>query len=821
MMNRSIRLIALLMLLRPVSAATISGTVRNDAGTPLSGVFIDLYDEQGFFDFSFTGFDGTYLFQNLPGSTYYLHTDSQRSHVDEWWDMVPGFADNLFFNPIKANATPLTVQFLDTVTGIDFNLEPGARILGQVMSGGFPVTNAFVDSYLVNGTRLISALSDTNGLYTIAGLPGGTYTVRTDTLGMLVDEWQDGTVAFDGISPFEAGVAPFSLASGGTTTGINFSLQAGAEISGRVVDNGNKSVPGVFIDLVNSAGERLEFATTDVNGDFRLGGLPNGMYFTSTETSGSYVDLWYNQVLLVDPRDPLGDGASAIQVLGTNSINQVDFALTLGGMITGRVRGPSLVAVSNVYVDVYLETNFFDFALTDTGGNYSVPSLPAGNYYAKVDTLGAFLDEWYDDIILQDPLDPEGDGATLFTLSGFQTVSNIHFDLVLGAAFSGRLTDVLSNPLPGMFVDVVNPMGERLFFTQTDTNGHYQLGGINAGTYYLRTDTLGAFVDEWHDDQVVLAANDPSADGAQVYQLALGESVTNVNFALNAGGMLSGRVVFTNGAAIANTFIDVYRDTNLYASAQTDTGGYFSVTALPAGTYYLRTDTPLALVNEWYADVYIYHQGNPPVDGATPVVLGVDQTISNLVFELGLGADIEGNLSKQVTAEGLSDQVIDLFDASGTFYDSVITGSEGFYALQLLPPGDWYVGTDALAFLQDEWYNDVLRTQILDPFADGASVITLEDGTVRIEVDIALFPYIQAVEMLNVISNIVSMTWSSVDQLPYQVERSTNLVSGVWTNSPSGTLPQQQSLQLGTGGNLLYDDPMPAERMGFYRIIPQ
>ncbi|MFP6903668.1 MAG: hypothetical protein VCG02_00510, partial [Verrucomicrobiota bacterium] len=137
------------------------------------------------------------------------------------------------------------------------------------------------------------------------------------------------------------------------------------------------------------------------------------------------------------------------------------------------------------------------------------------------------------------------------------------------------------------------------------------------------------------------------------------------------------------------------------------------------------------------------------------------------------------------------------------------------------PPGDWYVGTDALAFLQDEWYNDVLRTQILDPFADGASVITLEDGTVRIEVDIALFPYIQAVEMLNVISNIVSMSWSSVDQLPYQVERSTNLVSGVWTNSPSGTLPRQQSLQLGTGGSLLYDDPMPAERMGFYRIIPQ
>jgi hypothetical protein len=804
-----------------VSAATISGTVRNDAGIPLSGVFIDLYDDLGFFDFTVTGPAGTYLFQNLPGATYYLHTDSLRTHVDEWWDDVSGAADSLFFDPIKAKATPLTVTFLQTASDITFHLEPGASISGLVMSAGLPLTNTFVDAYQPNGTRLISALSDSNGFYTISGLPSGSYAVRTDSLGMLVDRWHDNTLAFDEVSPMVAGVSLLSLATGSSTNGINASLDLGAEIRGTVVDSGHAPVAGVFVDLVKASGQRLEFTTTDVNGEYLFGGIPNGFYFLSTESSGSYVDLWYDQVLYVNPRNPVGDGAQAIQVLGTNTVSGVDFSLTLGGMITGQVAGPGVSLVSNAFVDIYYGTNLFDFALTDSNGVYEVASLPAGDYYAKVDTLGQFLDEWYDDVVLVDPLDPMGDGATLFTLSGFQTVSNIHFQLVEGASISGQLVDAFSQALPGVFLDVYSAEGERLFFTQTNANGEYQIGGMPAGTYYLRTDSQAAYVDEWHDDQIVFSPTDPLADGATPYVLALGQSATNIDFALQVGGMLAGRVVFTNGAAIVDTFVDAYRGSNLVASVQTDASGNYAIPTLPDGTYYLRTDTSAVLINEWYSDVYIFHQGNPVADGATPIVLGVDESITNLVFELGLGADIEGTLTKLETGAGLENQTIDLFDATGSFYDSVLTGANGFYALQLLPPGDWYLGSDSLSYLKDEWYNDVLRIETLDPLADGSTVISLEDGTVRIEVDLALAPFPQEVLSFSAISNVVALSWSSLAQLPYQVERSTNLVSGVWTNAPSGSLPSQQSLQLGTGSGLLYNDPVPADPKSFYRVIPQ
>ena len=54
------------------------------------------------------------------------------------------------------------------------------------------LSNVWVDAYEPDGARLKSAISDTGGAYTVAGLPAGFYFVRTDALGFNhVDEWYD------------------------------------------------------------------------------------------------------------------------------------------------------------------------------------------------------------------------------------------------------------------------------------------------------------------------------------------------------------------------------------------------------------------------------------------------------------------------------------------------------------------------------------------------------------------------------------------------------------------------------------------------------
>ena len=60
--------------------------------------------------------------------------------------------------------------------------------------------------------------------------------------------------------------------------GIDFSFRRGASISGRVVDGGTGlPIPGMELHAAIPDGRHVSWAETDVNGDYTLSGLPEGV----------------------------------------------------------------------------------------------------------------------------------------------------------------------------------------------------------------------------------------------------------------------------------------------------------------------------------------------------------------------------------------------------------------------------------------------------------------------------------------------------------------------------------------------------------------
>ncbi len=804
-----------------VHGGSVAGRVTAVSGGGLTNVFIDLYDESGdYFDYTVTDSVGNYRFSNVGQGKFFVHTDTLGAYVEEWFDNVPGASDDTFFDPIAAGATLVPVAYDAAVTGINIALEKAGVISGRVTDiAGAPVANAYVDAYLPPGSRFLFDLTDTNGVYRLAGLPAGSYAVRTDTLGAFVDEWHTGSVAFDSVSPAEAGVSSLTVASGGQISGVNFQLGVGAEIRGVLRNEAGDSIPGAYVDLLSSSGTPLEFDRSDTNGVYQLKGLPAGGYYLGSDTLGSYVELWYDQKLMATPGQPAQDGADLVPVTAGQTVAGCDFTFDLGGAISGYVVNTGGQAIAEAFIDVYRGSNFFDYGVSDSVGEFRIGGLPDGLYYVKVDTLGEYLDEWYDDAIVRNIDDPAGDGAAAVMVTNGGAVSGLAFELGVGGEITGRLSDVADQGIANVYVDLYDDSGKRLFYTRSGTNGEYRLGGLPPGTYFLRTDAEGRYADEWYDNRPAILAANPTGDGALPLVLSSGQSRIGVDLQLRQGAVLSGTVVGTNSVPQAGTTIRLFFGSAPFVSRTTDSNGAYRVAALPAGTYYLRTDSAGGFLDEWYRDVYIFNADLPLSDGATPVVLADDEQRAGVDFALGLGAVITG-MVKTVAGQAIEGVMVDLLDGQGRLYDWAVSEGNGSYRIESLPSGPWYVGTDSLGAYWDEWFNDVLRDHFTDPAADGATALTTVDGsTCTASFLLALappMPVVLGIGGMPLAPPVIE--WQAVAGRAYQVERTDELATGIWYSAPSGTAEIETSFKVaGQGGLRQYRDPSQPAR-AVYRV---
>lgn len=302
----------------------ISGRVTDSNGVGLPNVMIDvvaLAPQWGSIAGESTDASGFYAVYGLPTEQFYVVTMNRDGYVDEWYDDIPA-ADNYD----GTGAARIDLSATRIRSNVDFLLERGRTISGRVTDssgkGIYGLSVAAVTEDVSAGV----ALGDTgeDGTYTLVGVPPGRYLVSVENGDGFIDEWYKDLI-YAG-NPNGAGATPVDVTDA-NATGIDFTLEVGRSISGRVYIGTTPAKEGLVVACTPS-GESVQAVNIDPDtGEYRLIGLPAGSYKIRTIETGA-VDAWCGgDAVSVDGS---GDYAPTI-VVGSENVMGKDFVLAKVG----------------------------------------------------------------------------------------------------------------------------------------------------------------------------------------------------------------------------------------------------------------------------------------------------------------------------------------------------------------------------------------------------------------------------------------------------------------------------------------------------------
>ena len=615
------------------------------------------------------------------------------------------------------------------------------------------------------------------------------------------------------------------------------------DVSGTVylvepVDGGFETnlLRGVMVEMEAWGGETETWTwdITDENGQFSL---------VSPASGEGMTELWCESPLL-SLRGIVGAYTNVV-VTGTTAGVEI-YCYAADAMARGRVTdkdtGEPLTGVS-VYYQLTGGADLVSSGYTLTNGFYEI-ALKAGTYWAECDE---------DSLAYRHYISPMSSNG--LAIAQFSVFTNAPFAVEKGYIISGHVYDTNGTPLANGSVATVREIDgweEWISYADTALSGAYSLLAPT-GTVYVRTAGCGEYlVDLYYTNHYT--ANIAEADPLTVTTNGL----SGIDFYLPYGARISGTVHNPNMNPAQWLRVEAFAQNESgewtgIGSEYTDWNGEYSF-ALPSGTNVrVRTDinygqwTP----RTWYGDTCSR-------DLAAPVALTDFETVSNLNIQTASGYEIHGSVNDQNSLAGIGGAVITAFDASSNQYDSVTANESGIYWNLYVPAntvlvvyagaagykGEFfsnvYNPADA-AGVQDEAYQQVNVPFVLyasgdDSDSDGlpdSEEDTVPDGMFDSGADYAdcnnpdtdadgsgdgaeytagtgpqdensLFEIIGG----GVNPSASSLVWSSVAGRQYRVQRSTNLVSGVWSNLYTVT----------AGGDVTAYTNTPPVSRAFYRV---
>jgi hypothetical protein len=284
------------------TGAVVGGRISEVDATALKGsVGATLYKVDGTQPLHMGGVlatqaSGYFTFIGLPAGQYTVSTyrsGGTITYANEVFDDLDCAADQCTQSE-SISGTRIVLAEEEQRTDVNFFLDPAASISGCVTTArdGTPVPEVSVLVYRV-GTppiddgRVNKASTGEDGCYVVNHLPQTTsqaYRVRTVNRASLVDQVHSGVSCLGSNCDIYAG-STITLAHDEDVSGIDFSLEDGASLSGHVRAHADGPlVSGARILIFNEAGIEVrsadspEFATRE-DGTFRTYALPDGTYY--------------------------------------------------------------------------------------------------------------------------------------------------------------------------------------------------------------------------------------------------------------------------------------------------------------------------------------------------------------------------------------------------------------------------------------------------------------------------------------------------------------------------------------------------------------
>lgn len=562
----------------------IAGVVRDvDTGEPIeSAVVVLKYQYFTTFDAN-TDSAGRFAFENLAAGAYYA-TISSSGYVSELYDDIerlPGRSQ-----PVEAFGTPIVVAIGES-TNIQVDLKLGGSVSGAVNSSppGLAVS-AEVAAYDASGTLRGQAQTDGEGNFHVAGLPSGDYFV-TVTARDFVNELYDDIFCRPDCPVFDG--ARVSVSSGENTSGVDFELERSGSIAGRIRDG----AAGTFLDAEVEAYDlfgNLIGSDKASGGNYVIEELPEGQFQIYVE-SRTHVDQLFPNVPCFQKRCVFGAG-EAVSVDYGQVTSGIDILMNSGGVLEADTVVDSQ---SGLPIEGY-------FTVWDAQGErvtfsgrseepISFTGLPPGDYHLGARSP-AHVGEVFDNLSCTDLRCSPTDGTPIPVVTD-ESTGPIQFELETGGSITGTVIAPNPDELPlyGR-VRYRNAQGTYLGETGIGPDGRYIITGLAAGNYYVHASTDIHFGKVYPDTPYSDFCSDcagPPFDAPVA--VVLNETTSDVDFELEIGGQISGRVVDSEGNPIESATLIPYDEDGHVLNInyrRTDENGEYLIPGILPGEHHLR-----------------------------------------------------------------------------------------------------------------------------------------------------------------------------------------------------------------------------------------
>jgi ABC-type oligopeptide transport system substrate-binding subunit len=415
---------------------SISGTVRDASDTPIAGLAVVVVDQNNeWIDSNTTLDDGSYTIAGLPATnTLYVYACADCN--------VPSPYLNMYYDatgPVYAleNARPITISAGEETSGLNFALQAGNSISGWVQDTNDPalplggITVGVINWDTNEWIQSVETAPD--GSYTLSRLLDGDYRVQACpecAHQAYLSRYYNNTPNYDA-------AMRLTLSGGETVSGINFTLDPAAVITGKITDQ-SSGLPLAHIPVyAENTQDYQGFGTESDNQGMYAVNVKPGYYRLQTTLKANADLTHYNYVDEIYDSAANIENAKVIDAQVNTIFPGYDFQLEEGGTLTGGVEDEAGMALSGASVmAVPLDGTSRSFASQDTGinGAFILQGLPAGPYVLRAMHPGRKA-QFYND-------QPDWGSANRVTITAGNTTSGIEFRLPIETGEDPELDSV-------------------------------------------------------------------------------------------------------------------------------------------------------------------------------------------------------------------------------------------------------------------------------------------------------------------------------------------------------------------------------------------